>query len=65
MSEVEALFDRCVVRNDYKDGSLEIKCCLGLWQVSGRDKQFVESESRRYWIQYFYDGEYEKLLSTP
>lgn len=51
-------YENCITRTVDKRGSLEIACKKGLWAVAGMDREKVESEARRYWIQYFTDGEY-------
>jgi hypothetical protein len=56
-------FNRCVVRH-YRSGWHEIKCCLGLWSVTGPAGESLDNEARRYWIQYYQDGEYDKHLAT-
>jgi len=56
-------FEQCIERKLMKDGSMEIHCKQGLWSVSGADHYFVEREARRYWIQYFEDGEYNTILN--
>lgn len=55
------LFDRCV-KKSCRGGKTSISCRLGLWGVEGRDVDQVEKEARHYWIQYYKDGEYAKLL---
>jgi len=60
---LHALFERCV-RRESGDGWSGIHCQLGLWGVEGPSKSFVESEAMRYWIQYYQDGEYRKLLAV-
>lgn len=64
MNKPTAAFESCIVRKTHKDGSLEISCKLGLWSGSGRDHAAVEREAKHYWIQYYEDGEYTKLLAT-
>lgn len=56
------IFEDCVERKNMKDGSLEIHCKRGNFSVIGPDKEVVEREARRYWIQYFSDGDYDTLL---
>jgi hypothetical protein len=62
MSALNDKFEKCVERKLMKDGSTEIHCKMGLWGVSGQDKEAIEKEARNYWIQYFSDGEYEDIL---
>lgn len=37
---------------------------MGLWSIEGRDEGFVYNEARRYFHQYYNDGEYAELLSN-
>ena len=37
----------------------EASCKLGLWSVSGRDKEQVINEAMSYLAKYYMDGEYE------
>ena len=60
---MDTLFARCIVRIDRPDGRREIYCQKGFWSVSGADRDAVEREARHYWIQYFNDGEYNRLIS--
>lgn len=53
------LFDRCVIRTAR---GRSIRCRKGLWAVATRDAATTEREARRYWTQYFEDGEYDALL---
>jgi hypothetical protein len=46
------------IRN-LKDGRCRIKCKRGLWAVEGPDEASVMSEARRYFFQYYLDGEYD------
>ena len=57
------VFCKCTKTKLLKDGSVEIYCKLGLWRVFGRDIKVVEQEAHHYWIQYYYDGEYNNLLA--
>jgi hypothetical protein len=57
-------FHRCTRSRRLKDGTLRIKCRLGLWAVEGKDYAQVQREAMHYWIQYFEDGEY-RILTTP
>jgi hypothetical protein len=56
-----ATFERCVTRRK-EDKCHYVDCALGLWGVSGRRRADVEREARRYWLLYYGDGEYGKLL---
>jgi len=58
------LFDRCVRRERVGSGKIRYACRLGLWSVEGYDENCVDKEARRYWYQYYSDGEYESLLSS-
>ena len=60
----DALFDKCVEVKLLKDGTAEIHCKLGLWSVSGTDREVVRANAMHYWIQYYHDGEYDSLLSN-
>lgn len=42
---------------------MTIECKIGLWSVSGADVDRVINEAKHYFIQYYYDGEYDKLLN--
>jgi len=55
-------FEDCIERTPYNDGSLQIKCKLGNFSVSGADRDQVEREARRYWEQYYLDGDYDGIL---
>lgn len=57
-------FHKCTSRRVLKDGTLRIRCKLGLWAVEGKDHAQVQREAMRYWIQYYEDGEY-RILTTP
>lgn len=56
-------YELCIERCLMKDGTIEIHCKLGLWGVSGINKDRVEREAKHYWAQYYRDGEYDGLLS--
>lgn len=56
------LFEQCVDRAE-GEGWYEIKCKLGLWAVTGPSKESVEDHAMHYWIQYWTDGEYAKLIT--
>jgi len=60
----EDRFHDCTGSKLFPDGSLEIHCKLGLWSASGQDREFVEKEARRYWAQYYADGEYDDMLAA-
>ena len=60
----DALFDKCVQTVLRKDGTVLIACKLGLWSVSGTDHEVVRANAMHYWIQYYHDGEYNKMLSN-
>ncbi len=57
-------FDKCVIYQNRIDGAVKISCQLGLWSVSGPHIEAVEREAMHYWIQYYKDGEYNKLLKN-
>lgn len=61
---MKSTFDLCTENKLLKDGGLEIHCKLGLWATQGMDHKQVEIDARHYWIQYFKDGEYKKLLDS-
>ena len=45
------------------DGDLwDISCKLGLWSVSGEDKDAVQDEALHYFKQYRDDGEYSSII---
>ena len=56
------IFDKCAETKLVKDGSMQIHCKLGLWSVSGVDKEQVQAEAWHYWRQYYSDGEYSGIL---
>lgn len=60
----EPLFDRCVEVKLLKDGTVEVRCRLGLWSVSSKDRDMAMREALHYWRQYRADGEYGDLLSN-
>jgi len=60
----DALFDKCAEVNLHEDGTVEIKCKLGLWSISGHDIEFVRANAQHYWIQYYHDGEYDEMLTN-
>jgi len=59
----DALFDKCVEVKLLKDGTVEIHCKLGLWSVSGLDREVVRADAMRYWVQYYHAGEYDEMLT--
>jgi hypothetical protein len=59
----EGLYEKCI-QCASGDGWYEIKCKLGLWGVSGPTRLTVEDEAMHYWLQYYYDGEYDEHLLT-
>lgn len=60
----EAMFEKCIKRRNSKSGR-SIRCRFGLWRVSGPDPELVEAEAKRYWVQYFEDGEYASVCGGP
>lgn len=60
--DMDIFFERCVTRTVRRSNRYDIDCKLGLWGASGPDPESVEREARHYWIQYFSDGEYRKLI---
>lgn len=59
-------FHKCTVSRRLKDGTLRIKCRLGLWAVEGKDHAQAQREAMHYWMQYFEDGEYSIFTTaTP
>ncbi len=61
MNPLDELFDKCT-KTTNKNGWLTIKCKLGFWSAAGEDRSVVERTAKNYWLQYFEDGEYDKLL---
>ena len=54
-------FKKCT--NTVFDGDMwDIGCKLGLWGVTGEDKDQVQDEALHYFRQYKEDGEYYKIL---
>jgi hypothetical protein len=54
-------FSRCT--NTLFDGDLwDISCKLGLWGVSGEDKDRAQDEALHYFKQYRDDGEYYGII---
>lgn len=54
-------FKKCT--NTVFDGDMwDIECKLGLWGVTGEDKDEVEDEALYYFRQYKEDGEYYEIL---
>lgn len=62
--ESDALFDRCVDVKLLSDGTIEVRCKLGLWSVSGKDGEYVRENAMHYWLQYYRDGEYDGMLNN-
>jgi hypothetical protein len=58
---LETIFEKCVIR---RGKGRQIDCKLGLWGVGSRDKDSLERNARHYWIQYYRDGEYDKILGS-
>jgi len=63
MKTIDRIFERCIERGALGKSELMIRCKLGLWGCYGFDKGQLEAEARHYWIQYYQDGEYTKLLA--
>lgn len=55
---ISPLYEKVIERTEV-DGTLEIACRLGNWKVSGKDREQVEQEARRYFWVYYHDGEYD------
>lgn len=58
---MEAAFDAIVQKKKDKYGVWHFDCPIGLWGVSGKDKQQVSLEAQSYFYQYLADGEYDPL----
>jgi hypothetical protein len=41
-----------------------VTCKKGLWMVEGADQEYVKSQARHYFIQYWPDGEYDDILDA-
>jgi hypothetical protein len=41
-----------------------VTCKKGLWMVEGTDKEYVGSQAKHYFIQYWSDGEYDDILDA-
>ena len=55
------VFSRCT--STVFDGELwDISCKLGLWSVTGKDKDEVQDEALQYFTQYKEDGEYYRII---
>ncbi len=61
----QEMFDKCVNRTVDPDGTVEFRCRLGLWAVSGMREEWVLDQANHYWSQYLLDGEYNNLLKQP
>lgn len=46
----------------FNEGVWEVECKLGLWSVSGSDRDTVCREGKHYFEQYKEDGEYYEIL---
>ena len=57
---LDAIFEKCITR---QAKGMQIDCKLGLWGVGSSNKDSLERNARHYWIQYYRDGEYGKLLN--
>ena len=55
----EKLFRMNTIKRKTKTGYC-VKCKKGLWSVDGPGKRKAIEEARRYFAQYFADGEYDK-----
>ena len=51
-------FFKCVSIVDHDADHTQVDCLLGLWGVSGGNRESVMSEAFHYWRQYYCDGEY-------
>ena len=63
MSKRLTAFELCTVVRKSGKGQHQIDCVKGLWGVSGSNKQRVLVEARRYFFQYYFDGEYNNILA--
>lgn len=57
--EIDQIFSRYTETKLMKDGRVEIHCKRGFWGVSAASEDEAIREAKRYFIQYFEDGEYE------
>lgn len=54
-------FKKCT--NTIFDGDFwDIECKLGLWGVTGADRDEVQDEALHYFLQYKSDGEYYEII---
>lgn len=63
LNQLDRDYQLCTSAKKEKSGNWSVSCRLGLWSVSGRDPKFVLTEARRFWVQYFTDGEYNDFLA--
>lgn len=57
--EIEKSFAENTETKLMKDGRVEIHCKRGFWCVSAASEDDAMREAKRYFIQYFEDGEYD------
>ena len=60
---IEEAFEKFVKVKETKHGA-EANCCLGLWGVSGHNKEDVLRQAWHCFVQYWSDGEYDHLINT-
>lgn len=66
---IERDFEKCCIfMHDFYHTTGEtaygIGCKKGLWMVEGTDKEYVRSQAKHYFIQYWSDGEYDDILDA-
>lgn len=57
--EIEDLFSLHTETKLMRNGRVEIHCKRGFWGVSAASMEEAIREAKRYFIQYFEDGEYD------
>jgi hypothetical protein len=62
LAQAATEFDICTIFTQDTDGSFTYRCRLGFWSVNSTDRVWLRGEAMRYWIQYWKDGEYTKLV---
>lgn len=61
---MEDWYSRLVIKTKLPNNRVEIECPLGLWSFNGKDNEQTENEAKYYFMQYFSDGEYDKLIQN-
>lgn len=59
---LEYNYKRLVKKRVGKDGIITIRCPKGLWLVMSSGAEKADTEARRYFLQYFMDGEYNDFI---